>query len=128
MQLISNFYLALQAGDVAAFHDILSADWEEIPPVYPGQARGPAAYAPVVAGIRAGLPDVEFEILEIIEAAPKYIVRSRFHGTHGGTFLGRPATGRRLHFDAIDIHEVQGERIVRTWHIEDFMSAIKQMS
>ncbi len=127
MELIKKFYVALEQGDHAALRDVLSADWEEIPSVYPGQARGPAAYAPVVDGIRAGIPDVHFEILEIIDAAPKFIVRSVFHGTHGGPFLGKPATGRRLTFNAIDIHEVADGRISRTWHIEDFLTALKQM-
>jgi predicted ester cyclase len=54
-------------------------------------------------------------------------VRTTAHGTHKGTFLGHEATGKVIAFDTIDIHEIAEDRIVRSWHIEDFAGLFRQM-
>lgn len=126
-RLIRGFYAAVEAGDETSLRRVLSPEWEESPPAYPGQPPGPGGYLPVVRGFRAAFPDGRFEIHEIIAAGPKYTVRSTVHGTHRGPFLGREATGKTVSMNAIDVHEVVDDSIHRSWHIEDFATALAQM-
>jgi SnoaL-like polyketide cyclase len=72
-------------------------------------------------------PDGRFEIHEVIAAHPKYTVRTTAHGTHKAAFLGKDATGKAISFDTIDIHEVEGDTIRRSWHIEDFAAFFRQI-
>ena len=125
--LIRSFYAAVAAGDEARVAGVLHPEWEEIPPAYPGQPSGPGGYIPVVRSFVAAFPDARFDILEIIPAHPKHTVRTMLHGTHRGPFLGREPTGKRVAFATIDIHEVEGGAIRRSWHIEDFAAFFEQI-
>jgi predicted ester cyclase len=106
---------------------LLHPDWEMIPTAYPGQIRGPTGYMPLMKGFNAAFPDGHFEIHEVIAAHPKYTVRTTARGTHKAAFLGKEATGKSIAFNTIDVHEVEGDTIRRSWHIEDFASFFSQV-
>lgn len=125
--LVKKLYVAIQDADPLMLREVLSSDWTEDPVAYPGQSKGPDAYLPVAQNLRAAFGDFKIEILEVIEAEPKYVIRTKMGGKHQGNFLGIPATGKDVSFNTIDIHEVAGGKIVRSWHIEDFAGAMKQM-
>ena len=36
-------------------------------------------------------------------------------------------TNRSMTFQTIDIHQVKGDRIIRTWHVEDWQSVLFQL-
>lgn len=120
------FYAAVEANDAAALGRLLAPDWEETPAAYPGQPPGPEGYAPVVAAFAAAFADVRFELHEVIEAPGRTVVRTTVRGRHVGPFLGRAATGREVAFDTIDVHEVAGGVLRRSWHIEDFFALVRQ--
>lgn len=125
--LVRSFYEIVAGGDQDRLTIVLHPEWEMIPPAYPKQAAGPEGYAPVMAGFNRAFPDGSFRVHEVIAAPPKYIVRTTANGTHMGEFLGISATGRSISFDTIDIHEVEGDQIRRSWHIEDFAGFINQV-
>lgn len=124
---ISSFDAAVERGDEAAIRAVLAPDWEEIPTAYPGQPSGPDGCLPVVRAFNAAVPNGCFTIHGIIEAPPKYTVRTGFTGTHRREFLGRAATGLAIRFDTIDIHEARGRQIIRSWHSEDFAAFFRQL-
>jgi predicted ester cyclase len=125
--LVRSFYEIVAAGDEAGLSRLLHPSWEMLPMAYPSQPEGPSGYAPLMKGFNAAFPDGRFIIHEVIAAHPKYTVRTTAHGTHKGTFLGREASGRAIAFNTIDVHEVEGDVIRRSWHIEDFASFFRQV-
>ncbi len=48
-------------------------------------------------------------------------------GTQRAAFLGIPAANRRMSIQAIDIHELEDGKIIRTWHTEDWMTGLQQL-
>jgi predicted ester cyclase len=48
-------------------------------------------------------------------------------GTHLGTVMGAPATGKRASFAFIDIYRIADGRIVETWHVEDVAGMFGQL-
>lgn len=127
MELVDRLYAAVEAADLQGLEAVLAPDWIEDPPAYQGQPKGASGYLPVAQNLRKALGSFRIEILEVIDATPKYVARTRLSGKHQDTFLGVPATGKDIRFDAIDIHEVADGKILRTWHIEDFAGAMRQM-
>jgi steroid delta-isomerase-like uncharacterized protein len=127
MDLVRSFYTAVELGDEALLRRLLSPDWVEVPAVYPGQPAGPDGYLPIVHAFRAAFPDVRFEIHELLPSGEKVTVRTTIHGTHRGEWLGVAAAGRTIAVDTIDIHEVAAGQLVRSWHIEDWFTGLKQM-
>lgn len=127
MELIDRLYAAVQEANLQGLEAVVDPDWVEDPPAYSGQPKGAKGYLPVAQELRKALGGLRIEILEVIDAAPKYVVRTRLSGKHQDTFLNVPATGKDIRFDAIDIHEVVDGKIQRTWHIKDFAGAMRQM-
>jgi steroid delta-isomerase-like uncharacterized protein len=59
-----------------------------------------------------GFPDFRFLPEKMHHADDAVIVEGRFTGTHGGTWRGLPATGRRVDFPLIIVFQFEGEGMV----------------
>jgi steroid delta-isomerase-like uncharacterized protein len=127
VEIVKNLYEAIQNADRVKLREVLSSEHMEDPPSYSGKIKGPDAYLPVALSLRKALGDFKVDIIEIIDASPKYVVRTKMSGKHQDDFLGVPATGKDISFNTIDIHELNEGKILRSWHIEDFATAMKQM-
>lgn len=64
---------------------------------------------------------------DVVAEGNKVAVRMTITGIHRGRFLGVNATGHTIRIQAIDIHQIQNGKIVRTWHVEDWATALSQM-
>ena len=41
---------------------------------------------------------------------------------------GAPHTGRSFRLMSIDVHTLEGSKMVRSYHIEDWLGAVRQLS
>ncbi|HMW33649.1 MAG TPA: ester cyclase [bacterium] len=74
------------------------------------------------------IPDLKWEIQEIINEGNKYVVRSMASGTPNGDFMGMPTDGTKsFKIMTIDIHTMVGGQIAAVHHLEDWPTAIKQL-
>ena len=76
------------------------------------------------------IPDLKWKIVEVYTTKGEIIVRGEATGTPSGDiFMGSPIPGgKKFKFMSIDIHELENGKIKRTYHIEDWLSAIQQVS
>jgi hypothetical protein len=58
---------------------------------------------------------------------PGRAVRSRMRGVHTGEFFGIAPTGRETEVRTHDFHEIVDGRIVRSHHMEDWVSWFQQV-
>jgi predicted ester cyclase len=85
----------------------------------------------VIAGIGQRLksvPDLKWEIKEIMVAGNQITVRGEATGTPAGEFMGAPYTGKSFKLMSIDVHTLEGGKMVRSYHIEDWLGAVRQIS
>jgi predicted ester cyclase len=63
------------------------------------------------------------------QVAEEDLVTTRWSavGTHVGTFAGIPPTGREIVMAGIDIHRIDGDRLVELWEQLDLSAIISQM-
>lgn len=61
-----------------------------------GAVRGPRGLKSQIAGLHAAFPDLHVRILGLVAECDMVAVRSRFRGTHRGTFRGVLPTGARI--------------------------------
>ena len=74
------------------------------------------------------IPHLRWEPQEVLVDGNKVVVRSIATGSPRGAFMGLELDGSKsFRIDTIDIHEVEGDRIVRVYHLEDWATAIKQL-
>ncbi len=75
------------------------------------------------------VPDLTWEPQEILQDGNRYIVRGRATGTPVGPFFGiDPATGKSFDIMSIDIHEVVDGKLTRSYHVEEWATAIRQLT
>lgn len=75
----------------------------------------------------AAVPDMRWDLREVLVAGDRIVVRGEGTGTPSGTFLGAPHSGRSFRVLAIDVHVVEGGKVVRTHHVEDWAGAARQL-
>lgn len=120
------WYDAFDKNDPRLIDRILSDDWVDIP-AGPDQPPGPAGAKAVLKHLHETFSDFSITIEEVLQDGDKVIVRSRISGIQSGTFVGVAPTSRRIDIRATDIHEFKDGKIVRTWHMEDWMTGLHQL-
>ena len=113
-------------GNLAVVDEILADDFVDHSPLagLPPTREGVKI---LFAGLKAGFPDLAVTIDEQVAEGEKVVTRKTFRGTHGGEFLGVPATGRPVAWEVIDILTFRGERIVEHRVILDQLGLMKQL-
>ena len=79
-------------------------------------------------GLHKLIPDMKWEILDMMASGDKVIVRGQGSGTPNGPFMGVPASGKSFKVMSIDIHTIKNGRIAHTHHLEDWATALQQLS
>jgi predicted ester cyclase len=85
----------------------------------------------VIAGIVQRLksvPDLKWEIKEIAVAGNQVTVRGEATGTPAGEFMGAPHSGKSFRLMSIDVHTLEGGKMVRSFHVEDWIGAVRQLT
>jgi len=128
--LVTPFYTALNAPgtkDVAALiTSVATEDWRS--QAGPGVSKSRAEFIVQVIGFGKFIPDLSWDIQEVLPSGDRIVVRSIARGTPAGPFMGAPHTGRSFTIVAIDIHTVRDGKLVDAWHVEDWMTATRQLA
>ena len=125
-QSIRTFYEAFGQNKPDLLDRILAPDWEDLPP-NEGQAIGRDAFKPYVGGFHTMFPDLKVVNEDIIEAGDKVVVRSTLSGTQAAAFAGFASKGKPFTIMAIDIHQFKDGKVVKTWHVENWLGGLFQM-
>jgi hypothetical protein len=72
-------------------------------------------------------PDFRATVDEILQDGDKIVARVTFSGTHEGDFMGMPASGNQVAWNAIDILQFRDDKVVAHWGVMDMASAMAQM-
>ncbi|PKN24738.1 MAG: polyketide cyclase [Deltaproteobacteria bacterium HGW-Deltaproteobacteria-22] len=74
------------------------------------------------------IPDLRWEVEEMLQAGDRVIVRSTATGTPRGEFMGLSLDGSRsFRIMTIDIHTVRDGRISEVYHQEEWATALRQL-
>jgi predicted ester cyclase len=74
------------------------------------------------------IPDLRWEIKEVLISGNHVIVRGEATGTPAGELMGTPTNGRSFKLMSLDVHTFDGGKIARTYHVEDWQGAFRQVS
>jgi predicted ester cyclase len=129
-------------ASVAPFYKALNAEFAKDSPELIRQSTAPQWVScrgndicnsrdEVIAGIAQRLksvPDLKWEIKEILVAGNQVTVRGEATGTPAAEFLGAPYSGKSFRLMSIDVHTIEAGKMVRSYHIEDWLGAVRQIS
>ena len=115
-------------GDVKSIQEqVLTSDYASCSGYLPGECWGRDTSIKVVGNFANSIPDMKFEIKEVLVAGDRVIVRGEVTGTPAGDLFGVPHTGKSFKIMAIDIQTVRDGKIARTYHLENWLSALGQL-
>ncbi|MCJ7631936.1 ester cyclase [Candidatus Bathyarchaeota archaeon] len=73
------------------------------------------------------IPDMRYEIKQIIAKNDRVVVQARGEGTHRGEFLGVAGTGKQIEWNAINIYRFEDGKVIETWQLLDVWGLMRQM-
>jgi ketosteroid isomerase-like protein len=106
---------------------ILTEDYESCAGYLPGECWGRDTSIKVVTNFASTIPDMTFAIKEMLVAGDRVIVRGEVTGTPAGDLFGVPHTGKSFRIMAVDIQTIRDGKIAKTFHMENWLSAIGQL-
>lgn len=122
-ELVRKWFEALSRHDVDVVADMVAGDF--IHNSSTNQDRD---------GVRAELdywfsafPDASVSVEDLIAEADRVVARVTSSGTHGGEFMGSPATGKRISVQEVDIFRIENGKIAEAWAAVDFFGMLTQL-
>ncbi|QGY32706.1 ester cyclase [Pantoea cypripedii] len=125
-QAVEKLYQAFNLQDPDLIDEAVTPEWDDIP-LAPGQTAGPAGLKPVIREFIHAFPDVQIIIHDLIQVPGQIAVRAEITGTHKGKIMGIEPTGKQVSFRLHEFHQLNGERITTTWHMEDWFGLFMQL-
>src|ERR1700745_1886640 len=115
-------------GDVKSIQEqVLTPDYESCAGYLAGECWGRDTSIKVVGNFSNSIPDMKFDIKEVLVAGDRVIVRGEVTGTPAGDLFGVPHTGKSFRIMAIDIQTIKDGKIARHIPMEHWVSAIGQL-
>jgi predicted ester cyclase len=113
-------------ADVATIMNRLLAD--DFQSINSAETKGKAQLIGQVQFFWKLIPDLKWDIQEMLQDGNKVVVRSIASGSPKGEFMGLNLDGSKsFKIMTIDIHTLQGHQIKQVYHLEEWVTAIKQL-
>jgi predicted ester cyclase len=123
---IEAFYQAIEQKSVALLRTVVTPDWEYLPEPS-GVTPGPDQMIPIFKSLATGLPDMQITILDTLIHGDRVGVRAEVSGTQSGELLGIAASSKHIKFAIHSFHQMRGNLIAKSWHLEDWLSVFRQL-
>jgi steroid delta-isomerase-like uncharacterized protein len=113
-------------GNFDVFDELFADDFVDHTP-QPNMIPNKEGVRGLYRALRTAFPDFHAEIHW--QAADGELVTTfkTYHGTHHGPFLGLAPTGRRIHFESVDVMRVRDGKIVEHWGVANLFSLMQQL-
>ena len=92
-----------------------------------GGPRGPAAMKRHVAAWLAAFPDIRFTIEQMLAEGDRVMTQCVARGTHLGSWLGVPATGKFISIQMFVVHRFADGLIAEDWVLVDSLGLFQQL-
>jgi predicted ester cyclase len=117
----------LNEKNLSAIDEIAADDFEELDPA-PDQPPGREGLKTYLATVLfPAFPDQEWVTDEQVADGDKVVSRFTLYGTHEGTFMGIPATGRRIAVKGVVIDRVVGGKWKDSRILLDDLGLLQQL-
>ena len=80
-----------------------------------------------LAGLHKAFGELQLVLDDMLAEGDEVTIRIRLIGTHRDTFMGVPATGKRITIVAIDILRLVDGKVAEHWGVMDTYGALQQL-
>lgn len=115
-------------GREATIDELFAADGVAHGLGAPGETtRGPAAFKPFWAQLRAAFPDIRFTVGDTVSEGDKVAGRWSATMTHRGDQLGMPATGKAVMVTGMSFLQIRDGKVTDAWNNWDQHVFIREL-
>ena len=128
LKAVSGLYDMFMKGDTTNLASSVSSNYEQFPPQNPDVKPGLENFMKAfMEGFGSSFSEITGEITHVLADGDYVFARCEYSMVHSGEAYGIPATGRKVNFDAFDLHRIENGLIVQSWHLEDYMNIYNQI-
>ena len=113
-------------GNFAVFEELFAEDFVDHTP-QPNSGADREGVRGLYQTLRAAFPDFHAEIHWQTAEGDLVTTYKTYHGTHRGPFLGAAPTGRKIHFESVDVMRVKNGKITDHWGVGNLYSLMQQI-
>ncbi|MFJ2735992.1 ester cyclase [Streptomyces sp. NPDC087317] len=118
---------AVVTGNLDDLAGIVAPDSIDHDPA-PGQAPGPEGYTAMFGELRTAFPDLHVEVEHLVVTDDELAFAYTITGTHLGSLMGRPATGKKVSYRGMQISRFDGDgKLVERWGSSDELGMLRQL-
>lgn len=114
-------------GDLSAIDAAAHPEIEVRYPLLPRPVSGREAYRRTMSRVHEHFPDFRFAADPPIVDADRVVISWSGGGTHSGTLLGVPATGRPVSFSGVSLYRVRDGLVIEERGEEDTYAILRQI-
>ena len=89
--------------------------------------RGPRHVKAIVSGWRQAFPDWRIDITDILAEGDRVMLLTTANGTHKGSLMGIPPTGKRVTFTGMRVFRIANGKIAEYWVLWDWLGLWRQI-
>ena len=125
-KIVQRYQEIYNSNDLEALGEVVS-DNILTPKIMPGIPTGMEGAKAAHRIMLAGFPDYQTIIDDLVAEGDKVAARITMSGTHTGSFMGIPGTGKHVSFSGMYIARIVDGKIVEHWGEEDGASLLQQL-
>jgi steroid delta-isomerase-like uncharacterized protein len=92
-----------------------------------GDFKGYEGFKQFLTPYYAAFPDMNLVNEEEIAEGDKVVLRQTVTGTHKGSLMGIPPTGKKFAIQEIVVNRFENGKLVETWALADLMGMMQQL-
>jgi steroid delta-isomerase-like uncharacterized protein len=93
----------------------------------PHQAVGIAPLQASLTNLYAAFPDFHEKIRDLIAEGDKVVAYVTVTGTHQGSFMGMPPSGRTFSVELMEIFRLEAGKVQEMWIVNDMLGLLQQL-
>jgi steroid delta-isomerase-like uncharacterized protein len=113
-------------GNFDVFEELFAPDFLDHTP-QPGRTPDRDGARELYRVLRTAFPDFRAEIHWQAADGDLVTTYKTYYGTHEGPFLGIAPTGRKIHFETVDVMRVRNGQIAEHWGVANLFSLMQQL-
>jgi hypothetical protein len=93
----------------------------------PGAPTGLVGAKAVHQGLLTAFPDSHTTIDDLVAEGDRVVMRGTATGTHKGSFMGAPPTGKSFKVTTMSVFRIANGKIVEHWGVVDGTGVLQQL-
>jgi predicted ester cyclase len=114
-------------GNWEVFDELFAEDFIDHTPQPGGFKADKGSVKELYTMLRTAFPDFHAKIHFQMVDGDRVTSYKTYYGTHEGPIFGLESTGRKMHFESVDVMRVRNGQITDHWGAGDLLSVVQQL-